>query len=143
MTKTELARLAAAVNVLRPEWPTSSLTTYLALHGHRPLRDVAVALVWVATDPDTKTPKRMDEAGPWWSASRTSDAPQRDNDCPRHRHSRLRLDPVSGRTVCGGCWADDNDAPLPPMSRGGRPIPPEARELMLAALHPQTEVADV
>lgn len=145
MNRTEAARLAAAVNVLRPDWPTASLTTYLAAHIHRPLRDVAVALVWVASDPDTKTPKRMDEAGPWWGAARTSDVPQQANDCRLHRYSGLRHDQATGRSVCGGCWADEHEPDDPGVlhDRGGAPIPADVRALMLEALRPKpTEPAD-
>jgi hypothetical protein len=70
----EIARLAAAVNLLRPDWPTASLQTYLASsHAQRPIHDLAVALVFVATDPATKTPKRLGENGPWWHATRAVD----------------------------------------------------------------------
>lgn len=76
MTPTELARLAAMGNLLRPEWPTTSLATYLRRHAHRPYRDVAVALAWVAADPDTKTPARMDGPGPWWAKAEADRAPE-------------------------------------------------------------------
>lgn len=131
MTKTELARLAAAINVLRPDWPIPSLQTFLTNgHHHRPLRDVAVALTWIATDPDTQSPGRLNEPGPWWSASRTADTPQVVNDCPRHPETGLRVDPVTGRTSCAGCWVDDHEADEPGRidDRGGKPIPDQARE---------------
>ena len=54
LTKTEAERLAAAANALRPDWPVSSLLTYLSKHKARAYRDVAVALAWIATDPQTK-----------------------------------------------------------------------------------------
>ncbi|KRC37503.1 hypothetical protein [Oerskovia sp. Root22] len=69
LTRTEVERLAAAANALRPDWPLRSLCTFLERdHAHRAYRDVAVALAWVATDPKTQTPKRMNELGPWWQA---------------------------------------------------------------------------
>lgn len=37
---------------------------------------VAVAAVWVATDPDTQTPARLAEPGPWWAAPTTTVAPR-------------------------------------------------------------------
>jgi hypothetical protein len=65
-----LARLAAMAHALRPDWPSKSLLTYLhASHAGRPFRDVAVALAWIAADPATQTPKRLDESGPWWTAA--------------------------------------------------------------------------
>ena len=69
-TKTELERLAAEGAALRPDWPVRSVLTYLANnHAHRAYRDIAVALAYIATDPTTKTPKRLGEAGPWWMVS--------------------------------------------------------------------------
>src|ERR1035437_658453 len=66
----EIERLAAATNAIRPEWPVKSLITILARdHVARPYRDLAVALAWIATDARTKTPARLAEAGPWWTAT--------------------------------------------------------------------------
>lgn len=70
-TPIEIARLAAAGNVLRPDWPTASLQTCLTRHTHRPYHDLAVALVYVATDPASKTPARLNENGPWWRITAT------------------------------------------------------------------------
>lgn len=71
MNASAVARIAAAVNVLRPEWPVPSLRTLLESDAlrHKPWRDVAVALTWVACDPASKTPARVKEAGPWWRAA--------------------------------------------------------------------------
>lgn len=67
MNTNEIARLAAAVNNLRPGWPTVSLQTFIADNlAQRTYRDAAVALAYVACDPDSRTPKRVLEAGPWW-----------------------------------------------------------------------------
>jgi hypothetical protein len=68
-TDNELQRLAMSANALRPEWPIRSLLTLLAKHSARPYRDLAVALAWIATDAQTKTPARLAEAGPWWTAT--------------------------------------------------------------------------
>lgn len=69
-TDNELQRLAMMANALRPEWPVRSLLTRLTTtHAARPYRDLAVALAWIATDPATKTPARLAEAGPWWHAT--------------------------------------------------------------------------
>lgn len=69
MNQTEITRLVAAAASLRPDWPHSSLLTFITQElAGRPYRDAAVALTWVATDPDTKTPRRVLEAGPWWQA---------------------------------------------------------------------------
>lgn len=69
--KTNAERLAKAANALRPDWPTNSLMTLLAELRDWPLRDLATALAWVATDQDadgnhiSQTPARIREDGPW------------------------------------------------------------------------------
>jgi hypothetical protein len=69
-TPTELARVAAQANALRPDWPTRSVLTYLEReHATRAYRDLAVAMAYIAADPKTQTPKRLSEAGPWWKAT--------------------------------------------------------------------------
>lgn len=137
MTPIELHRLAGAIATLRPDWPASSLQTFLDRHfAYRPIRDVAVALTYVALDPDTTNPGRVLEAGPWWQASATSDVPRTINDCPRHPEHGLRIDTRTGNSTCAGCHvdahADDSSAIH---DRGGRPIPHQARQLVDAALH--------
>ncbi len=75
MNTTEVARLAAAINLLRPDWPTPSLHTFIARElASRPYRDAAVALTYVAADPDSQTPRRVLEAGPWWKVGEASPA---------------------------------------------------------------------
>lgn len=70
MTKTEAERLATAVAALRPDWPTKSVLTFLATNlAEKPYRDTAVALVWVAADPQSQTPARVLEPGVWWRAA--------------------------------------------------------------------------
>jgi hypothetical protein len=68
-SQNEIERLAAMANQLRPEWPVRSLVTLLTKHAARPYRDLAVTLAWIATDAQTKTPARLSEAGPWWTAT--------------------------------------------------------------------------
>ena len=68
-TDNQIERLAAMTNAIRPEWPIRSLVTLLTKHAARPYRDLAVALAWIATDAQTKTPARLAEAGPWWTAT--------------------------------------------------------------------------
>ena len=69
MDLTDITRIAAIVNCARPDWLQASLTTLISQHlAHRPYRDTLIALVWVAADPATQTPKRVLEAGPWWDA---------------------------------------------------------------------------
>lgn len=64
-------RIAAAVNMLRPDWPVASLRTLMGKPElrNRPARDVAVAMTWVACDPRSETPARVLLAGAWWRAA--------------------------------------------------------------------------
>lgn len=71
----QIARLAAAMNALRPEWPVRSLTTYLtASHTGRAYADLVVAAAWICADERTVTPARLGEHGPWWIAAGLSTA---------------------------------------------------------------------
>lgn len=71
MNQPDIQRLAAAVNALRPDWPTKSLTTFIAKHlGDRATLDAVVAMAWIAADPKTQTPARVLASGPWWQATR-------------------------------------------------------------------------
>lgn len=76
MTPTEIDRAAVAIHGLRPDWPASSLRTFimnnLAAYGYR---DAVLALAWIATDPNTRKPGRVLEPGPWWDTSRRSTDP--------------------------------------------------------------------
>lgn len=91
-TPVEAARLAAAVNLLRPDWPTASLRTLIDdKHSSRPLHDLAVALAWVATDPGSRTPARINEAGPWWVTPATASQAQLWDVRPCHRCGCLHL----------------------------------------------------
>lgn len=91
-TADELTRLAAMGNALRPDWPTNSLRSHLAAnHGTRSYRDLAVALAWICTDPETRTPARLSEAGPWWVTTTRHDATPtpRAPRCEQHPDVRL------------------------------------------------------
>lgn len=103
-TPTELARIAAQANALRPEWPVRSVLTYLEQnHAARAYRDLAVAMAHVACDPDTKTPRRLSEAGPWWratgEATMTAIPAATDARCTVYGHEHYRL-------PCRGCRAE-------------------------------------
>lgn len=68
MNRTEVERLAKAANGLRPDWPWNSLVTFIETHlTDRAYRDVATAIAYVCADPETRTPKRVLEPGPWWN----------------------------------------------------------------------------
>ena len=71
MNEHEATRIAAAMNHARPDWPLKQLHTLLRDEriASRPRRDVFVALAWVASEPNSASPYRVLEAGPWWRAA--------------------------------------------------------------------------
>ena len=122
MNENEIGRIAAAVNCLRPDWPIASLKTLLGRPElvHRPRRDAAVALTWIACESDTKTPARVIEAGPWWKASaaeggedRRWSPPKSNEACGKH--------PGEHRDRCRSCIAEqiagERDEEIERMSR--------------------------
>ena len=135
----EIERLAAAAAALRPEWPIKSLCTFLARdHAHRSYADVAIALTAIAVDPKTKTPKRMNELGPWWAAAAAAFG-DRAND------TRYERCPVDGHRSypagnCGACRsetlaAEPPTTPPEPVDVG--PGPDLARTALRTALDHQ------
>lgn len=115
MIKTEAEAVGRIVNQLRPDWPTQQVITIIGRdHQHRPMRDVLVALVWVATDPDSKTPARVTEDGPWWRAAAAqatiADKPTR---MPVRTREACPTHPGYLRQRCAGCRADSLAAPGP------------------------------
>lgn len=74
VNRPEAEQIAAAITLIRPDWLKVSLVTLLAKHQHRPVRDVMLALVWIAYDPDTKAPGRISTDGPWWHIGRLAGA---------------------------------------------------------------------
>lgn len=106
----DVHRLAAMAFALRPDWPLRSCTTFIGenLTG-RAFRDVAVALAYIATEPNTATPKRVLEAGPWWRATQAQGNTMR----PPHRDEACA---TCGRA--GDSHADDHE--FVPMSQATR-----------------------
>lgn len=107
MNEHEIGRLAAAAHQLRPDWPANSLRTFITKNlADRPRRDVAVALAWIACEPNTATPARVLEAGPWWRAAAVEG---------ETHVNHVRTDPAH---LCGTCslpkvecerkWANDH-----------------------------------
>lgn len=110
-TPTELERVAAAMHALRPDWRLDSLATFLAKHhAHRPYRDLAVAAATVATDPRTRTPQLLNEAGPWWSASQVAfDGAQQPTAVPRPEDARCAV-PGHDHELARNCRACRSEA---------------------------------
>lgn len=77
MNQNEAQRIAAAINILRPEWSTKLLMMVLGDERmiRRPYADALIALTVCALDNNTIKPGRVHELGPWWAvasaASRT------------------------------------------------------------------------
>ena len=116
LTENEIDRIAASVNALRPDWPAKSLRTLIADKlAHRTRRDVAVALTWVACESETKTPKRVLEAGPWWQGLgqevRVPRNPSEDEQCPARNSKGALIHPGQFAASCSGC-ASERLAPV-------------------------------
>lgn len=107
MTKTEAERIAAAIHDLRPDWPASSVLTLIGKHyQHRPPRDIALALTWIALDYDSRTPGRILENGPWWKTTSTAEDKPTRAPSPR-THETCPIDGHSGWAHnCPQCRAD-------------------------------------
>jgi hypothetical protein len=69
MNKTEAERIAAATNIIRPDWSPKLLMTVLADDRmiRRPYADALLALIACGLDEQTKRPGRVHEKGTWWS----------------------------------------------------------------------------
>lgn len=109
MNDYEAERIAAAINVLRPDWPTRSLITLLGRPqlASRPRRDVLVALAWVAAEPNTANPGRVLEAGPWWKAAAAGE-PTASTRYPAKAGSpdECRTHPGEWANTCRACAGD-------------------------------------
>jgi hypothetical protein len=102
LTRQEGERLAQSINAMRPDWPVSSLLTLIGKRKERALMDLALELMYVAIDPDTKSPARIDADGPWKRLNHSATAGIQykvitDNDCaictrPQHAHPLLNDD---------------------------------------------------
>lgn len=112
MNANEIRRLANAINAHRPDWPVSSLTTFITRSlGNRTYQDASVALTWIATDakpdgtPASEKPARVLEHGNWWkcaelngTAAVRAQAPTREQacrDCGRWLHQCMCPEPVT------------------------------------------------
>lgn len=98
LTRTEAERLAQAVHALRPSWPVASLMTFLQKRKDRAYLDLALELTFVALDPDTKSPARIDVDGPWKRLQHGS------SEGPRYKQTAPGY-----CIVCGQGWALHSD----------------------------------
>lgn len=69
ITRETATRIATAINAIRPDWRIDSMVTMIGQrHQHRVPSDLGAALMWIALDPGSSNPGRVNEQGPWWSA---------------------------------------------------------------------------
>jgi len=106
MNRTEIQRIAAAVNRLRPDWRADSLETFIASnYSSHPYRDVAIAFAVIATDENTRTPQLIKQSGPWWTAVQVAlRLPDPDGVTPRNRCPVHPDQPKTGAlATCPAC----------------------------------------
>lgn len=100
-TPDEIARIAGAMNQIRPDWPVNSLRSFLTNnHASRAYRDLMVAGVVVALDEKTETPRLLNQNGPWWVAAQRAGGTYTDIHfarCPEPGHTSY---PAHN---CGAC----------------------------------------
>jgi hypothetical protein len=129
VNKQEAERIAASVNMLRPDWPKNLILAVLGDDRciHRGYADLAIAMTCVAVDPTSQKPGRIHERGPWWNATLATmpAEPARvinDEDCaicyrPPELHSRLS-------------WTDAHDYE-PQHARAESAVPTEEQKAAL------------
>lgn len=102
MNQNQARAIAQAVAYIRPDWQTAPLSSLLAslpaARRDMPARDVMLALVWLAYDPDTKSPGRLTTDGPWWHVADTAAKTQ-----PAPTTVLPRICQVHGRHYLGEC----------------------------------------
>lgn len=105
MDQIEVQRMARSVNLIRPDWPVGSLETFIRRHENSmtPL-DLHLQLVYVAHDPKTTTPARIDQHGPWKYLL----VGPRDNEGPQYRYTNPRDCSTCGRPQVT-CRQDGHD----------------------------------
>ena len=108
MNDHEIDRIAAAMNMLRPDWPKQQLKTLLRDEriASRPRRDVCVALAWIASEPNSHTPYRVLEVGPWWRAAAVEGG-----GTVRDKVSSIERCSVCSQAEakCRSMWGDDHE----------------------------------
>lgn len=99
MNDNEAERIAGALNIARPDWPKASILTMIRKNlMSRPRRDVFVALAWVASEPNSHTPARVLESGPWWRAAAV------ENPSPQGKRGPICLHCGFERSDCETRW---------------------------------------
>lgn len=110
---------------LRPEWDVAGCVAALRAMPDLPLPTLVYGLLRYATDPANLTPKHLADLG-----NRAWDST---DPWPCRIHPLTKARRIDG--TCASCWADAHVDDHPQLrDRGGRPIPDEARRLVVAAL---------
>lgn len=99
ITRVQAERLAAGIHAWRPDWPLKQLVTLITDDlADYPLRDLAVALAYIALDQHldgtwvSQTPYRVKEQGPWLTAGPTDHQIRREQEAARqHRLDEIRI----------------------------------------------------
>lgn len=117
-------RIAAAIHLLRPDWPKTSIATLIERDpalSNRGFQDLAVALTYVATDPKSSTPARVKENGPWWRATAETPADARSGPptphtprCPLHPHEPVSCGCCRSEWLAGNGWPEGTHHPDSP-----------------------------
>jgi len=112
MNRPEAEVIAAAVAIIRPEWYQTSLLKMLGKIQHRPARQVALALVSLAYDPEVQSPGLLLHEGPHWAVGQIGEATY----VPPAVSERLCPTHGDRAETCRGCAADRKAAtePVPP-----------------------------
>lgn len=78
-TPHEARAIGHAISALRPAWLASSVATWVTRNvPTRPARDVMLALVVAAYDPQVESPGVLNKPGPWWDAAHHANQPARE-----------------------------------------------------------------
>ena len=92
----EAERLAKVLNFLRPDWPTTSLKTWLMVNmSEYSWQDAATVAVNCVCDPATETPARILERGPWWNTIRPAMLSLEQSPPPYYQRNEAREDEYS------------------------------------------------
>lgn len=147
LQRTEIERLAAMGNQLRPDWRIDSLQTLIRRdHAHRAYRDVAVVLAWIATDPTTVTPARMNEYGPWWAAVASAQGVASIDGIPRRDDARCDTHPWERANRCRACISEakagDRDTDTDRAMRAVGVPRDRIRQILAAATQPDLAPQD-
>lgn len=129
LTKVQIERIAAAIQLLQPNWTIPQLKGVMAdpRINNRPPSDIAACLAFLACDGETKQPTRAFEPGPWW-ATATARAEQQG---PQYRYADPRDCGICNKPEAE-CRQDGHDY-TPAFVRHDNRATPEQRAAVKAA----------